>query len=112
MSFAWSAAAWAAIGGLSGAAAIAGVASTVYSADQARQNANTANDQAIANAKRLAAEADRANNAANARSPDTAAMMASNLAAGKQGASGTMLTGPGGVDPSQLLLGLSSLLGG
>ena len=102
-SFGWTAAAWALIGS---------TAVQIYSADQARSSSNQANDIAIANAKRVAADADRANNAANARSPDTAAMMASNLAAGKQGASGTMLTGPGGVDPSQLTLGKSSLLGG
>lgn len=103
MSFGWTAAIW---------TTIASTAATVYSADQARSSSNQSNDISIANAKRAAADADRANNAANARSPDTAAMMASNLAAGKQGASGTMLTGPGGVDPSQLTLGRSSLLGG
>ena len=34
------------------------------------------------------------------------------MMAGKAGQSGTMLTGPQGVDPSSLLLGKSSLLGG
>ena len=103
MSFGWTAAIW---------ASVASTAATVYSIDSARKNANTANDQAIKQAKDNAAAADRANNAANARSPDTAGLLAANLAAGKQGASGTMLTGPGGIDPSQLTLGKSSLLGG
>ena len=107
MSFGWTAATWIAVG-----AAATSATATLYSADSARKNANQANDTAIKAAQANAADADRANNAANAKTPDAAAMMAANLAAGKQGASGTMLTGPGGVDPSQLTLGKSSLLGG
>ena len=106
-SFTWTAATWLAIG-----SAAVGAIGTAVSADSARRNANTANDQAIKAAKVNAQAADEANNAANAKSPDVAAMMASNLAAGKSGASGTMLTGPGGVDPSTLTLGKSSLIGG
>ena len=34
------------------------------------------------------------------------------LMSGKAGASGTMLTGPGGIDPNALQLGKSTLLGG
>lgn len=79
-SFGWAAATW---------AAIASTAATVYSVDSARKSANQANDTAIANAKTNARLADEANNAANAKSPDAAAMMAANLAAGKSGASGT-----------------------
>ena len=104
--FGWTAAVWSVIG------TVATTAATVYSADSARKNANTANDQAIANAKTNAQQADEANNRANAKSPDSAAMMAANMAAGKQGAAGTMLTGPGGIDPNSLTLGKSSLLGG
>lgn len=107
MSFGWTAATWIAIG----SAATAAVG-TAVSTDQARKGANQANDQAILAAKANAKAADEANNAANAKSPDAAAMMAANLAAGKQGASGTMLTGPGGVDPNSLTLGKTSLLGG
>ena len=102
MSFAWAYYAVTAIG----------AAATVYSADRSRTATNTANDQAIKQAKDTAAAADRANNAANAKTPDVAAMLAANLAAGKSGAAGTMLTGPGGIDPTQLTLGKSSLLGG
>lgn len=107
MSFGWTAATWIAVG-----TAAASAVGTAVSVDSARKNANQANDQAIKMAKENAAAADRANNAANAKSPDSAAMLAANLAAGKQGASGTMLTGPGGVDPTTLTLGKSSLLGG
>lgn len=106
MSFGWTAATWVAIG-----AAATSAVGTAYSTDKARSNSNKANDQAIDAAKANAADADRANNAANAKTPDSAAMLAANLAAGKSGAAGTMLTGPGGVDPSQLTLGKSSLLG-
>ena len=94
------------------ATAVISAVGTAYSTDSARKNANQANDQAIQAAKVNAQQADEANNAANAKSPDVAAMMSANLAAGKQGASGTMLTGPGGVDPSTLTLGKTSLLGG
>ena len=104
MSFGWTAATWVALA--------VQVAGTAYTVDNARKQGNQANDQAIKAAKANALQADEANNAANARNPDVAAMMASNLAAGKSGASGTMLTGPGGVDPSTLTLGRSSLLGG
>jgi hypothetical protein len=38
--------------------------------------------------------------------------MAANVLAGKAGQSGTMLTGPQGVDPTQLTLGKQTLLGG
>lgn len=107
MSFGWTAATWVAIG-----AAATSAVGTAVSVDGSRRNANMANDQAIKAAKANAQAADEANNAANAKSPDAAAMMAANLAAGKQGASGTMLTGPGGVDPNSLTLGKPSLLGG
>ena len=53
-----------------------------------------------------------ANNKANAKTPDATALMAANLAASKNGQAGTLLTGPGGVDPNSLKLGRSTLLGG
>jgi hypothetical protein len=106
MSFGWGTAIWTAI------SVGASAAATTYSADVARKSANQANDQAIKAAKANAQAADEANNAANAKSPDAAAMMAANLAAGKAGASGTMITGPGGVDPNSLTLGKTSLIGG
>jgi hypothetical protein len=84
----------------------------LYQADQGRKQANTANDQAIANAKKNAQLADEANNRANAKSPDSAAAMAANILSGKSGQSGTMLTGPQGIDPTQLTLGKQTLLGG
>jgi len=102
MSFGWTAATWLAIGvGVSAAA-------TINSAEQQRK----AGSQAKTAAKATALQAERANNKANAKAPDSAAAMATAILAGKAGNSGTTLTGAQGVDPSQLTLGRVSLLGG
>lgn len=106
MSFGWTAATWVAIS--AGVSAAVGV----YSADTARKNANQADDQAKANALKTQQAADEANNAANARSPDGAAAAARNAMSAQAGQSGTMLTGPSGIDPTQLTLGKQTLLGG
>lgn len=102
MSFGWTAATWAAIGvGVSAATAIDSSKRQGYASRVAKDNALASQ-----------AESDRATNRANARSPDVAAMLTANMLAGKQGGASTMLTGPQGVDPSQLTLGRTSLLGG
>lgn len=106
MSFTWSAATWLAIG--SGVSAVAGVAGVISSADAARSSGNMARDAAKLNAQ----QTDEAMNRANQKSPDSAALMAANVLSGKAGAGSTMLTGPQGIDPSQLTLGKSTLLGG
>ncbi len=92
--------------------AVAALALTAYNGDQARKAQNTANDQAIANAKSQQIAADEANNRANAKSPDTSAALTAAMLAGKSGQSSTMLTGPQGIDPNTLLLGKNTLLGG
>ena len=51
-------------------------------------------------------------NRANAKSPDVGALLSANSQAAKGGQSGTMLTGPSGIDPNSLSLSKSSLLGG
>ena len=66
----------------------------------------------MAAAKATAQQADEANNRANRKSPDSAAAMASAILSGKAGQSGTMLTGPQGIDPNSLMLGKATLLGG
>jgi hypothetical protein len=106
MSFGLSAAAWTAI------AATTAAAATIHSADQQRSSSNRALDVQKANAKRTQLLADEANNKANSKAPDIMALMSANALAGKAGQSGTMLTGPSGVDPSLLTLGKSTLLGG
>ena len=107
MSFAWTAATWVAIG-----TAATTAAATIYTTDKARQASNQANDIAKTNALNTQQQSDEANNRANAKSPDSAAMLSANMMAGKAGQSGTLLTGPQGVDPSQLTLGKTTLLGG
>ena len=106
MSFGWTAATWLAIGATTTAAA------TIYNGEQSRKAQNTANDQAIANAKSQQLAADEANNRANAKSPDSSAALTAAMLAGKSGQSGTMLTGPQGIDPNTLSLGKTTLLGG
>ena len=107
MSFAsLSLATWAAIG--AGVSAVAGVYGVASSADASRHSSNMAKDAAKTNALNT----DEANNRANAKAPDSAAMMAANVLSGKAGQSSTMLTGPSGVDPNSLLLGKNTLLGG
>jgi hypothetical protein len=91
MSFGISAAGWAAIGSV----ASTGVAA--YNGNQQNKAAKKAYDLAMANADKQEAQYDEALNAANMKTPDTASMLASAMLTGKGGASGTMLTGSGGV---------------
>lgn len=92
-------------------AAVASLAYSVYSGERSA----TAQKKAQADAKRTAlkaeSQADQAMNAQNMSLPDTAAMTSSAMLSGKAGASGTMLTGPGGVDKSKLSLQRKTLLG-
>ena len=93
------------------AAVVAGVAmSAIQGSDQA-DAAKKSMQQAQANADRTARQADEAFNQANQKKPDTGAILSAQQQAGKSGVSGTMLTGPAGVDPSSLTLGKSTLLG-
>ena len=104
------------------AAASAAVAGTAYSVvagqdakkkqEEAMRNQEKAQAQQLAQAQRQQRQSEMAMNAANRRQPDVSGIMER---AGRQaggGPSATMLTGPGGVDPSQLSLGRSTLLGG
>lgn len=106
MAFGISATAWAAM------ATAAAAATSVYQGNEAQKAQKRAQQQAKTDADRTALDAERANNKANAKSPDTQAILDAALMSGKTGASGTMLTGPGGVDPGSLQLGRSTLLGG
>ena len=97
------------------ASAVIGGVSTaygMYQGNKADQQQRSAQRQAQANAEAQASAADQANNRANAKRPDVAGALSAAMQAGKSGASGTMLTGQGGVDPSSLALGKSTLLGG
>lgn len=106
MSFGISAIAWLALG--TGAAA-----AISYDQGQKAQGAQRdAQAQAQRNAEKQAALADQANNRANGKKPNVAGLMSENAMAAKGGISDTMLTGPGGVNPDELKLGKSTLLGG
>ncbi len=93
------------------AAAVAGVAGTVYNGIEQRGAAKDSAARATANAKKTAADSERATNAASARAPDVASLLSGAEAAAKGGAGSTMLTGPQGVSPDKLTLGRSTLLG-
>jgi hypothetical protein len=88
-----------------------GTAYSVYSGEENRKDASRARDEARANAKIQADKADQAVNAAKNKKPNLGAMLTANQNAAKGGASGTMLTGPTGVDPNSLQLGKNTLLG-
>jgi hypothetical protein len=109
MAFGISAATWAMVG----AGALA------YGTIQANNNAKQANelnkqamDQATVNANKQQTLQEQAFNKANAKSPDVAAILSQQSTSARGGQSGTMLTGPAGIDPTSLSLSKSTLLGG
>lgn len=87
-------------------------AASANSAEQQRKATSQGRAQALRTAEKTEAEATRANNRANQKTPDLAAMLAANQLAATGGQGSTMLTGPGGVNPNSLSLGKSSLIGG
>ncbi|MBP9527146.1 MAG: hypothetical protein KBE71_02125 [Laribacter sp.] len=93
-------------------AAVAGTAYSMYSGERSAKAQANAQKKAQANAERQAKAADEANNRANQKRADPGAALDAAAQAGKSGASGTMLTGPEGIDPSALTLGKNTLLGG
>ena len=95
-----------------GGAMLASTAYSAYAGNKADQQQRSAQRQSLAQAEASASAADQANNKVNQKRPDIAGALSAALQSGKAGASGTMLTGPGGVDPAALQLGKSTLLGG
>lgn len=93
-------------------AAVAGAAATVYNGQQQASAQKKAQNQAMKQADAQASAAEQSMNAANRKTPNTRNMVDSAMQAGRQGASGTMLTGPQGVDPNAMSLGKNTLLGG
>lgn len=88
-----------------------GVGYSIYSGEKNAKAQASAQAQSQANAQSQAALADQANNAANQKRPDTSSILSAASQAGRAGVSGTMLTGPTGIDPNSLTLGKSTLLG-
>ena len=102
-----------------GAAAAAGAGYSIAAGQEGKKQQQKALEQQeraqaqqLAQAQAQQRRSEMAMNAANRRTPDIGGIMerAGQQAAG--GPSATMLTGPGGVDPTQLSLGRSTLLGG
>ncbi len=97
-------------------AAVIGTVASALTQRNAAKKAASAQDaatrQATEAANKQAADADMAFNKANGKQANVQGMSSENEMAAKGGASGTMLTGPMGVDPKSLLLGKTTLLGG
>lgn len=94
------------------AASVANLVMQQQAASKAAKAQDSAQRQAQANADKQASDADQAMNRANQKRPDTSAILSAAQQSGKSGASGTMLTGPQGVDQNMLSLGKTTLLGG
>lgn len=92
-------------------AAVAGAAVSYQNGQEQKKAAERASQQAQANAQKQEKAADEATNRANQKRADTGAALDAASQSGKAGASGTMLTGPQGVDSNTLNLGKSTLLG-
>lgn len=92
-----------------GSLIVAGV--NYNSAENAEDTQFAAMQESKKQAQQTLKQADEATNAANMKSPDTAAMLSSAMLSGRSGQSGTMLTGPQGVDKSKLNLQRNTLLG-
>ena len=84
---------------------------TIYSGERAAKAQKEAQAQAVSAAEAQEKANDEAVNRANQKAPDTAGILSAAQQASKTGASGTMLTGPMGIDQSMLQLGRKSLLG-
>ena len=91
--------------------AAATVGASVYSGRKQEKQARAAAEQAQKNADQQVKAAEEATNKAEQKSANAAASRDEAALAGKSGVSGTMLTGPQGIDPSQLMLGKNTLLG-
>lgn len=98
--------------------AAAGTANAYAQGQQQKKSANRAADQAEEQARQQATAAEKQlslaeqdTNRANQKRANTGSLLDAASQAGKAGASGTMLTGPMGVDPNALNLGKSTLLG-
>ena len=92
-------------------AAVAGAAIAYDNGQGQKKAAEKASRQAQADAQKREKAADEATNRANTKRADTGAVLDSATQAGKAGVSGTMLTGPQGIDPAALNLSKNTLLG-
>jgi regulator of protease activity HflC (stomatin/prohibitin superfamily) len=91
-------------------AAVSAVASAYQGSKMASAQKKAAG-QADKNSKAAAAQADQDYNAAHGKTPNVQGIQDQQATAALSGSGSTMLTGSGGVDPTQLTLGKSTLLG-
>lgn len=97
---------------LGAVALAAGTGYSIYEGERSATAQERSQRQALADAKATAQSADEANNRANQKRPNANAILAAAQQAAKGGMGGTLLTGPQGVNPGELSLGKSTLLGG
>ena len=100
------------------AVAAAGIGYSIYAGEQGKKaqeramsEQRTAQQRAAMEAEKQAMKSEQAMRRASQQTPDVAGIMAAAQEGAAGGPSATMLTGPQGVDPSQLSLGRSTLLG-
>jgi len=98
--------------------AAAGIGYSIYAGEQGKKaqeramsEQRTAQQRAAMEADKQAAASEAAMRRAAGRQPDIAGIMAAAQEGAAGGPSATMLTGPQGIDPSQLSLGRNTLLG-
>lgn len=97
-----------------GAGALAGDTLVDKPQEQMKKSADaqrTAAEQATKSAERQADLAYNSAQRAVGKTPDVGAMLSGNKQSAAGGGSSTMLTGPGGIDPTTLNLGKNTLLG-
>jgi multidrug efflux pump subunit AcrA (membrane-fusion protein) len=94
------------------AATVASAGVSYYNGQQQAKGQKAALDQAKASAQAQAKQAEMDANRANMAMPDTAAMMSEAMLSGRSGQSGTLLTGPSGINLDTLKLSRNTLLGG
>lgn len=92
-------------------AAVAGTAYSIYAGEKASSAQKKAQSQATESATKQASLADQAMNKADQKRPNTASILSDAQQAGRSGPSGTMLTGPQGIEATPGL-GKKTLLGG
>ena len=104
--------------GITAASAAAGLGYTIASGEdakkkqaQALRRQESAQAQAVTAAEGQRLTSQMAINQANRKKPDVSSIMQAAGESASGGASGTMLTGPTGVNPNALSLGKSTLLG-
>jgi hypothetical protein len=105
--------------GVTAAAAAAGLGYSIASGEDAKKKQaqalskqESAQTQAVNAAEGQRKKSEMAINQANRQTPNVQGIMESASASAAGGPSGTMLTGPTGVNPNALSLGKSTLLGG